>query len=165
MDRHLRECFEFYDSLQDLAGKTPRTEMALWFHDAVYETIPVMSNEESSANWCNHLLRDIGVFENLAWKISNLILADHSAKLNNIEQQVLADVDLWILAAPHERFKEYDEVQIRNEYKEIPDEIFYPARAKIMKGFLDKKYIYYTPEIRELLEDRARENLRKYKNG
>ena len=104
---------------------------------------------------------DVGVFEDLATKISNLILADHGAVLTDPEQQVLADVDLWILAAPQARFEEY-EAQIRMEYHEVPDELFYSTRARIMKCFAEKEHIYYTPEIRQLLEDKAKANLSKY---
>ena len=159
---HIRECFKFYDSLPDLPGKTARTEMALWFHDSVYSMKPGFKNEEESAKWCKYLLMNAGVLEGLATQISNLILADHNAVLTDAEQQVLADVDLWILAAPPERFRQYDEVQIRAEYAAVPDEVFYPARARIMRRFLDKEHIYYTPAIRELLEDRAKANLSKY---
>lgn len=101
------------------------------------------------------------MLEDLATEISNLILADHGAVLTNTEQQVLADVDLWILAAPQTRFNEY-EAQIRMEYSEVPDEVFYPARASIVKRIAEKEHIYYTPEIRRLLEDRAKANLSKY---
>jgi len=157
---HLQECFFFYDSLPHLQGKTARTEMALWFHDSVYQMVP-SGNEEASAELCKQSLMYAGTLEDLAQQISNLILADHSAVLTDQEQQVLADVDLWILAAPPERFEEY-EVQIRNEYKEVPDEVFYPTRERIMRRFAEKEHIYYTPEIRRQLEDRARENLSKY---
>lgn len=162
MDLHLRECFEFYDSLPHLPGKSARTEMALWFHDYIYSMKPGVQNEKQSAKWCKYLLMDVGVSEDLATQISNLILADHSAVLTDPEEQLLADVDLWILGAPPERFKEYDEIQIRAEYNEIPDDVFYSARRSIMKRFAEKEYIYYTPEIRRLLEARAKANLSKY---
>jgi predicted metal-dependent HD superfamily phosphohydrolase len=81
--------------------------------------------------------------------------------LTDPEQQVLADVDLWILGAAPARFDEY-EAQIRMEYSEIPDEIFYPARANIMRRIAEKEHIYYTPEISGLLEHRAKSNLSKY---
>lgn len=148
--------------LPHLPGKSARTEMAIWFHDSVYSMEPGFNNEEESAKWCKYLLMDVGVFEGLATQISNLILSDHNAVLIDPEQQVLADVDLWILAAPPHRFKEYDEVQIRNEYKNVPDEVFYPARARIMKRFAKKEHIYYNAEIGKLLEDRAKANLAKY---
>jgi predicted metal-dependent HD superfamily phosphohydrolase len=157
---HLQECFEFYDSLPDLPGKSALTEMAIWFHDSVYY-IGSDKNEEASANWAKYLLMDIGVFEELATKISNIILADHNSKIIDIEQQMLADIDLWILASPPQRFLEYER-KIRKEYKSIPDEIYYPKRKKIMQGFLNKDHIYYDTEIRHLLENNARKNLSKY---
>ena len=158
---HLQECFHFYDSLPYLPGKSARTEMALWFHDSVYSMTPGFPNEAESAKWCKYLLMDVGVLEGLATQISNLILADHSAMLTDPEQQVLADVDLWILASPPTRFEEY-EAQIRMEYREVTDDVFYPARRRIMTRFAEKEYIYYTPEIRRLLEGRAKANLSKY---
>jgi predicted metal-dependent HD superfamily phosphohydrolase len=161
MDLHLRECFEFYDSLPHLPGKSARTEMALWFHDYIYSMKSGVQNEKKSAKWCKYLLMDVGVSEDLATQISNLILADHSTVLTDPEEQLLSDVDLWILASPSTRFKEY-EAQIRMEYQEVPDYVFYPARRRIMKHFAEKEHIYYMSEIRLLLEDRAKSNLSIY---
>lgn len=159
---HLRECFKFYDSLPYLPGKTARTEMALWFHDTIYKMVPT-GNEEASAKWAKYFLMDAGVFEGLATQIADLIIATkHGAEPVSPEGKLLADVDLWILAATPERFKEYDEVQIRAEYAKVPDEVFYPTRARIMGRLAEKEHIYYAPEIRSQLEDRARANLSKY---
>jgi predicted metal-dependent HD superfamily phosphohydrolase len=167
--QHIAECFEFYDSLPNLAGKSARTEFALWFHDSVINTIDY-EDELHSAGWCKHLLVYAGVYEDYATYISNLIPAtNHRSRLADPGKQLLADpgkqlladVDLFILGSSPNRFKEY-ELQIREEHLDVPYDIFYQSRTKIMNRFLDKEYIYYTPEIRKLLEDRAKENLSKY---
>jgi predicted metal-dependent HD superfamily phosphohydrolase len=167
--QHIAECFEFYDSLPNIAGKSARTELALWFHDSVMNTIDG-EDELHSAQWCKNILVYAGVYEEYATYISNLIPAtNHRSRLADPGKQLLADpgkqlladVDLFILGSPPARFQEY-ELQIREEHPDVPDDIFYSTRSKIMSSFLNKEHIYYTPEIRVRLEDRARENLSKY---
>ena len=160
--QHVEECFRLYDSLPNLfPGKSARTEIALWFHDSVIKTID-SEDELHSAQWCKELLIYAGIYEEYATYISNLILATkHTYPLVSSDQQLLADVDLFILGSLPNRFEEY-EFQIREEHSDVPDDIFYQTRGNIMNRFLGKKHIYYTPEIRKLLEDRAKENLSKY---
>ena len=38
--QHLAECFAAFDEIADLAEHPPDVELALWFHDAIYDTEP-----------------------------------------------------------------------------------------------------------------------------
>ncbi|MCK9567908.1 hypothetical protein M0R72_03030 [Candidatus Pacearchaeota archaeon] len=53
-----------------------------------------------------------------------------------------------ILASPPTRFEEY-EAQIRMEYREVPDEVFYPVRRRIMKSFAEKEHTSTTRQRSE----------------
>ena len=53
--QHLRECFSVLDSASHLAGRLAEVQLALWFHDAFYDT-HAQNNEEQSAQWAEESL-------------------------------------------------------------------------------------------------------------
>jgi predicted metal-dependent HD superfamily phosphohydrolase len=149
--QHIDECL----AQLDLAGGHAGVELALWFHDAVYDTRS-HDNELRSAEWA---VREIGASNPLARRIHDLILATkHDAAPATADAQLLVDVDLSILGAPRERFLEY-ESQVRREYAWVPSFLFRRERAKILQSFLARPSIDSTAFFRESLEQRARENL------
>jgi predicted metal-dependent HD superfamily phosphohydrolase len=149
--QHIDECLMQLDR----AGGNAEVELALWFHDAVYDT-RAHDNELRSAEWA---VRELGADHRSAAHIRDLILMTrHDALPVTPDAQLLVDIDLSILGAPHERFLEY-ESQVRQEYAWVPETIFRRERAKILQAFLDRPSIYSTALFRELLETRARENI------
>jgi predicted metal-dependent HD superfamily phosphohydrolase len=151
--RHLIECFDFYDSLPELIGKSINVETALWFHDFIYEPLKRDNEEQSIIRMRRYLFG----YSNYA--IENLILATrHNEELKYPPGQLIADVDLWILASPWERFSKY-EAQVRQEFRFIIDEKFKEGRIAFLNKLLARDQIYYTPEIKVMLEDKARTNL------
>ena len=84
--------------------------------------------------------------------------ATHNAVPAAPDEQLLSDIDLSILGAPPDRFREY-EAQVRKEYAWVPDALFHRERGKILQGFLARPSIYATELFRARLEAQARENL------
>lgn len=70
------------------------------------------------------------------------------------------DADMAILAAPEERFAEYDQ-QIAREYSHLPAPIFRRGRRAFFERLLASEHIFHTPWFRERYEARARANLRR----
>lgn len=157
--QHLAECFSLYDAVTTEPKNGPAVELAIWFHDAIYDT-SAMDNEEASAVLATQTLAKAGLVQPLVALVSQLILSTrHDAvSSSSIEALVLQDVDLSILGAPASRYEEF-EVQIRSEYHWVPDSIFRDRRSEILKGFLARPTIYQLPQIRAQLEQRARQNL------
>ena len=132
--QHLVECFEKVQDIISLAEHQAEVNAGLWFHDAIYDT-QRHDNEERSADWARSAARELGASAESARRIYDLIMfTRHAAEPVGIDAQVLVDADLSILAAQPARFREY-EAQVRSEYAWVPDEIFRPARAKILKEF------------------------------
>jgi predicted metal-dependent HD superfamily phosphohydrolase len=157
--QHLAECFDWYDGARQLAERPFEVELALWFHDAIYEP-RASDSEERSAAWAADALRSAGAAADVAARVSELILATkHARAESSRDQALLLDVDLSILGAPPERFREY-EVQVRREYAFVPDEAFRKARAAILARFAARPRLYATDHFATRLEAQARSNLR-----
>jgi predicted metal-dependent HD superfamily phosphohydrolase len=156
--QHLKECLTIYNDYLDCAQESDEVEIVLWFHDAIYN-VKASDNEEKSAEWAVHELRRAAVSPERIARVKDHILATrHSALPKGRDQELLVDIDLSILGAEPERFKEYER-QVREEYSYIPGVIFRRNRKKILKKFLDRCPIYSTLKLRQRFEDRARENL------
>ncbi|WP_343639853.1 N-methyl-D-aspartate receptor NMDAR2C subunit [Roseateles sp.] len=158
--QHLEECLALFEEVIALAPHPAEVEMALWFHDAVYD-VKGSGNEERSADWAHRALIEAGVDAASADRVRQLVLVTkHDGVPSSPDEQVLVDIDLAILGAERQRFDEYER-QIREEYGFVPGFLFRRKRKQILKTFLDRPVLYSTPALRERLDARARENLRR----
>lgn len=157
--QHLRECIERFATCRDLAIRPGEVEIALWFHDAVYD-VRRHDNERRSADWACAALAGAGVADDAVARVEALVMATaHSAAAPvGADQELLVDIDLAILAADATRFAEYER-QIRREYAHVADAEFRTRRRAILAALLARDPIYRTPRLRAELEARARANL------
>lgn len=158
--RHLTEVLDFVDELADEAEDADAVRFAAWFHDAVYEAVPEVSNEEASARLAERILPGLGVPAARVAEAARLVrlTEKHAAEEGDRNASVLFDADLAILAADPARYAEYTH-SVRTEYAEVPDDVFRPARARILGELLSAPTLYRTPSARERFESRARANV------
>jgi predicted metal-dependent HD superfamily phosphohydrolase len=158
--QHLGECLSAFDDVRALAEHPDEVELALWFHDAIYD-VKGHENEQCSADWARDALRAAGVLGESAQHVHDLVMTTrHTAVPSGHDEQLLVDIDLSILGAERTRFDEYEQ-QIRKEYAYVPGFLFRRKRREILKGFLDRPAIYSTRHFHDALEARARDNLRR----
>lgn len=156
--QHLTESLSLLSRYLNLAVEPAEVEIALWFHDSIYDVM-AHDNEARSAAWAAESLSNAGVAGDHIEKVHQHILATrHSALPIGQDQQLLVDIDLAILGAARSRFDEY-EVQVREEYAWVPEPLFRQKRAEVLDGFLARYPIYNTAALRESFEHQARENL------
>lgn len=156
--QHLTECLVLLSRYLHVAVEPAEVEIALWFHDAIYD-VTGHENEARSADWAVEELTAAGVSAERAERVRQHILATrHAALPQGQDQQLLVDIDLAILGAPRDRFEEY-ESQVRAEYAWVPEPLFRLKRAEVLSEFLARQPIYNTAPLREALERQARENL------
>jgi predicted metal-dependent HD superfamily phosphohydrolase len=152
--RHLEECFARFDEIRDLARHPSEVEIALWFHDAIYDPRRD-DNEERSADWARSSVPDASAGE----RVHALVMATrHDAVPAGIDARVLLDVDLAILGADAQRFDQY-EIQVREEHSWVPLPIYRQKRRQILQSFLARPTIYGTARFIGEYEARARANL------
>jgi predicted metal-dependent HD superfamily phosphohydrolase len=156
--RHLAECFA---QLADVRGETERigeVELALWFHDAIYDT-KRHDNEQRSAEWAREVIERAGLAPAVGERVAALVMATrHAAVPTSADARAVVDVDLAILGAPPERFDEYER-DVRREYAWVPGILFRRERRKILRGFLERPRIFQTNAMHGLREQAARANL------
>lgn len=156
--RHLEECFEKLSEVRALAQHPAETEVALWFHDAIYDTRS-HQNEAQSAELARTKVLAVGASAETADRVSQLIIATrHDATPEENDAKVLVDVDLSILGANAQRFDEYEK-QVREEYSWVPEVFYLKERKRILKTFLARAAIFNTRVFQERYEQQARKNI------
>lgn len=132
-------------------------ELALWFHDAVYEP-RAGDNEERSAALAAEALGSATSGE-VREHVRRLVLATrHPSRPAENDARYVVDIDLAILGAAPEAFDAY-EAAIRREYRWVPGPLYRAKRRLVLQGFLDLDRIYTTEELGRRWEKRARANL------
>jgi predicted metal-dependent HD superfamily phosphohydrolase len=156
--QHIAECLEEFNQVRHLAKQPAAVELALWFHDAVYDP-KAGDNEERSAELAAKCLQESRVAPALIAMVVQLIMATKKHETgDDLDAKIMVDVDLSILGRDEKRFFEYEE-QIRQEYAWVPPEVFGPKRAEILEHFLVRENIFRTDRFRQKYEERARKNL------
>lgn len=155
---HVQHCLQEFAAVRGHAVDPDAVEMALWFHDAVYDP-RAKDNEERSAQLAAVVL-DVGGFaDGFVARVGQLVLStSHAAASDDPDAALLADVDLAILGQPEAAFDEYER-QIRREYDFVPKDAFAKGRAAILASFLGRSRLYATPLMFATYESVARANL------
>jgi predicted metal-dependent HD superfamily phosphohydrolase len=157
---HIHECLLHAERIKHLATHYGEIIIALWFHDAIYDTHR-HDNEEQSARQARHCLEAAGVANDKINRIVALILATrHSQRPQTTDEALLVDIDLAILGAAPNRFQAY-EAQIREEYSFVPESLFNAKRTEIIQGFLGRDRLYETDYFWASHENQAQMNLRR----
>jgi predicted metal-dependent HD superfamily phosphohydrolase len=136
-------------------------QLAVWFHDAVYE--PLRSdNETRSAELAREFLAGTSLSVERRERVAFLIgrTQDHTQPQPPDDADLLffLDADLSILGAPEIQYQEYTR-QIRQEYRVVPGLLYRSGRRKVLKKMLAMPTLYRTAAYHARLEEAARRNL------
>jgi predicted metal-dependent HD superfamily phosphohydrolase len=157
--RHVLACLDLARSVRSRLGSAPEVELALWYHDAIYEP-RAADNEARSAELATAELSELRSLAGATLiSIADLILATrHAAAPAGHDAQFVVDIDLAILGSEPGTFDLY-EAAIRREYRWVPGPLYRRKRREILQSFLDRPRIYSTAHFHALFEDAARANL------
>ena len=146
----------FEESVHDYAALC----LAVWFHDAIYDTRR-KDNEDQSAAYALAVLTQ-GVSEAICTRVKQLILATktHQASPGDTDCQLLLDADLAILGSDPANYDRYAQA-IRQEYAWVSEADYRAGRSQVLQGFLARPQIYFTEPLFQTLEQSARRNLQR----
>lgn len=129
--------------------------LAAWTHDVVYDPTRT-DNEAASARWLlQHLPEDPDVQE--AARLVR-ITADHRPPEGDEAAAILCDADLAGLSSAPKHYERYVQA-VRREYAHLDDGQWRRGRAQVLRGLLDRKWLFHTVRGRNLWEHAARANL------
>jgi predicted metal-dependent HD superfamily phosphohydrolase len=162
--RHIAHCLSEFDGVRHLAHNPQALEVAIWFHDVVYDGRQ-HDNEEQSAEVAAAALRKLGASNAFIDEVQQLILfTRHDVEPATDDGKLMADIDLASLALAPERFDENSR-RIRSEYLHVPEDAFLRGRNDMLGGLLKRPRIYYTDVFHDRYEGQARENLERAVSG
>ncbi|NUR30525.1 MAG: metal-dependent phosphohydrolase [Catenulispora sp.] len=159
---HLTRVLDGIDEFGGYADDVAAVRFAAWFHDAVYDGGEASAdNEELSARLAEEELPALMVVppERIT-EVARLVrlTKGHAVSDGDHNGAVLCDADLAVLGSRPADYAAYKQA-IRQEYAEVPDELFRPGRAAVLKGLLELPSLFRTPVAVERYERRARANL------
>ena len=155
---HLEECLEELDEIDGDEERLALIEVAIWFHDAVYQPGSA-DNEQKSAEMAKEFMLECEASPSVIEFVSDMIMATKDHRSNDDEDAaIMVALDLNILARDQKRYAEY-ESQIREEYASVPLEVYCEKRIEILQGFLARPVIYESETMAEIYEEQARMNL------
>ena len=156
---HIEALLHLQNEHRDLIQDHMAFTLAIWFHDAIYDTAQA-DNEARSALLAGEMLSQAGMAPALIDSVQRKVRATHRHEWTDgdADTAVFLDLDLGILAAPPEAYDRYAR-QIAQEYAWVPEAAYRSGRAKVLQAFADRPLVYFTPTLRMLWEDQARANL------
>ncbi|MCB0033114.1 MAG: hypothetical protein KDE51_03760 [Anaerolineales bacterium] len=154
---HIAHTLQVAAELKPLANDDTAIQLALWFHDVIYDA-RAADNEAQSAAWAQRWLAHFGVSQPLLTQVEQLIMVTKTHTPTTIDEQIVVDADLAILGAEPERYQQYSHA-IRQEYAWVEPEPYRQGRGRVLQMFLQRPRIFQTPPLYDQLEAQARHNL------
>ncbi|MFP8967456.1 hypothetical protein ACKC9G_12810 [Pokkaliibacter sp. CJK22405] len=155
---HIKHCLLWLDRYRSHAENADAIELALWFHDAVYQ-FDARDNEQKSAELFMHFTA--GADEAFRQHVYELILATtHRESPANIDQALIMDIDLSSFALPWHPFIK-DSMKCRKEKPFLTDPEFFERQICFWQSLLARPAFFFSPVFFQEHEHQARQNVRK----
>jgi predicted metal-dependent HD superfamily phosphohydrolase len=135
-------------------------QLAVWFHDAIYDP-KSPENEAESAALATRSLTALGLPTSIVERVSELIRSTTHFSPEAFEGRdvdILHDADLAILGAGQARYLRYAD-DVRKEYAWVPDATYRAGRIQVLESFLKRANIYRIEVMRAEGEAQARQNI------
>lgn len=139
---------------------TTAQQLAIWFHDSVYEVGANKLNELRSAEFMRALIGESPVTDR-ASQIITMTACFNSEEKFDEDIELVLDLDLCSFSC--DRFDVYDAC-IEKEFAPVYGEAFKAGRKDFFNQMLSKKKIYRTDQLSQF-EEKARLNLTKLRDS
>ena len=155
---HVADCLRHFDTCAAQINEPREVEVALWFHDAIYNPLSGR-NERKSADWAASFLSTNSATDELVARVHRLIMVTkHDAPTHTSDEAILVDIDLAILGEDAATYSMFEQT-VRKEYQIIPIFLYRKKRAEVLRGFLERPFIYRNEPFKSEREQQARINL------
>ena len=156
---HIHNFLQLLDQYQEKIDHPVAFEIAIWWHDAIYEA-KRKDNEAKSAQLASECWQSYLSASDLQLVV-NLIesTAKHQPLIAGEDCRYFLDFDLGVLGTNSTTYTKYSEA-IWQEYKGTFPKILYKVgRKKVLRKFLERPQLFFTSTFYEQYEQQARENI------
>lgn len=156
--RHIQHCLYELDTLPEKDLDRASMELAIWYHDLVYDP-KSRNNEKASAERMQTDLQGFVAKLSLATVEKMILLSAHRGEPSPGDPSInhFLDIDMSILGQSAEDYVTYRK-QIRREFAHVPFLAFIYYRKKFLKHVL-RAGAYTTPFYQKKYDQAARRNL------
>ncbi len=155
---HIGDCVRRVDEVAPLLEDLGAVELALWFHDAVYD-VGAATNERRSAEM--FLALSAGASFGFRHRVCGRIMATrHARRVHGNDRSFMGDIDLSGCGAPWEAVIE-NGARLREESSAISDDQYHAAQVFFLSRLQRRPRFFATDYFRDKYEATARENLRR----
>jgi len=163
--KHIRDVMREFDLARHQCENPHAIEIAIWFHDIIYD-VGEKYNEENSAATASRALKDLGAKNEFIRIVMRLIMVTKHGKITPVtkDEMIMVDSDLAGLGLSKEEF-EVNKNNVELEYKTVfSDDEIRKGQKDFFQEILKRENIYYTDWFRGRYEDQARSNLKSILN-
>jgi predicted metal-dependent HD superfamily phosphohydrolase len=158
---HIRALLETMEQHKALVLDAEVVQLAVWFHDAVYNPMRD-DNEVRSAVLAQEFMAKTTLPTERRQRVAFLIerTKDHTQPqpATDSDLHLFLDADLQILGAAEADYWQYAR-QVRQEYRLVPDILYRRGRKQVLEKLASAPVLYQTPLFRQKLDVAARRNL------
>jgi predicted metal-dependent HD superfamily phosphohydrolase len=159
--KHIEHCISMFDECSSLVENPDALELAIWFHDAIYE--PGESDNEARSAQLYLQLSD-GVHANaIRAQVERLIMATlHlGCSLEDGDASYMVDIDLSSFGLPWDEFLR-DSQNLRREASHLDDAEYHRNARAFHHNLRSRERFFHTDFFAERFEARAHRNIERY---
>lgn len=156
---HVRALLDLRQRFTEQLQQPATVDLAIWFHDAVYQARR-KDNEERSVALARESLTDLGVPAPIVDAVAAMIHATkrHAPDGLDADGRLFLDLDLSILGSDPASYQKYA-AAIRREYWWVPAPLYRDGRRRVLESFLQRERLYFTDALFAEREAQARKNV------
>ena len=155
---HIRDCLRRVDEVASLLVDPDAVELALWFHDVVYD-VGAATNERRSAEL--FLTLSPGARFLFRHRVCGLIMATrHARSVHGNDRRFIVDIDLSGFGAPWDEFMR-NGACLREESAALTDAQYHAGQVAFLQRLQRRARLFATDYFHDRYEAVARENLRR----
>jgi predicted metal-dependent HD superfamily phosphohydrolase len=155
---HVFDCLDLAAGVRDELEDPDVVDLALWFHDAVYDP-RAFDSEVKSAVIARERLSALGLTAVRCGRVTDLVLITAlPASAPPGDPAFLCDIDFSILGRDWPEYDAYRRA-IREEFAFVPDDLFTVRRGQLLGEWLARPRLFHTDTFRARYEEAARKNL------
>lgn len=158
--KHIEHCLTQFDLASDQLENADAVEIAIWFHDLVFEA-NADDNELQSACRFVELAND-SMDAEFKTTVYDLVMATAPPRIpKTTDQQFMLDIDLSSFGLPWEDMLR-DSIAVRQESPQLSDAEFFPGQRAFLESLVKREHFYFTEFFRSRIEETARSNINRY---